>query len=79
VKEEGKKIKERALLDFYERNKKGKKDNSSSNVKSLNISVNTVEKDKDYAFMIEEVLNDEDNISQFKPEETLNRSWFESL
>jgi len=38
--------------------------------------VNTVEEDKDYAFMIEEVLDDENNISQFEPEKTLNKSWF---
>ena len=60
----------------YERKKKDEKDSSSSNVKSLGISVNTVEKGKDYAFMIEEVLDDEDNISQFEPEKTLNKSWF---
>ena len=26
---------------------------------------------------IEEVLDDDDNISQFEPEKTLNKSWFE--
>ena len=54
-----------------ERNKKGKKNGSSNNIKSLDISINTVEKDKDYAFIIEKVLDDDDNISQFEPEKTL--------
>jgi len=39
--------------------------------------VNTVERDKDYAFIIEKVLDDDDNISQCEPEKTLNKSWFE--
>jgi len=35
-----------------------------------------VEKDKEYVFIIEKVLDDENNISQFESEKTSNKSWF---
>ena len=38
--------------------------------------MNTVKKDKDYHFMVEKILDDEDDISQFEPEGTLDKSWF---
>jgi len=36
-----------------------------------------MKKYKDCAFMVEEVFDDKDNISQFEPEGTSDKSWFE--
>ena len=38
--------------------------------------MNTVKKDKDYHLMVEKILDDEDDISQFEPEGTSDKSWF---
>ena len=38
--------------------------------------MNTVKRDKDYHFMVEKILDDEDDISQFEPERTSDKSWF---
>ena len=39
--------------------------------------MNIMKKNKDCAFMVEKIFDDKDNISQFEPEGTPDKSWFE--
>jgi len=41
--------------------------------------MNTVKRDKDYSSVVEKVLDDEDDISQFEPEGTSDKSWFKKF
>jgi len=57
--------------------RKDEKGSGNSNTESSSISVNTIEKDKDYVFIVEKILHDKDNLSQFELENILNKSWSE--
>ena len=60
--------------NYQKKKRKDEKGSSSSNTKSSSISVNTVEKDKNYVFIVEKILYNKDNLSQFELKKILNKS-----
>ena len=63
--------------EYPNRNRRNKKGGNGSNIKLLGNSTDTMEEDKNYAFMVEETSDEEETMSVSDYKGILDKSWSE--